>query len=111
MEQDKALFAAAVAVLKEQLDQGERLPLYYCLPTGRSIESLCDRVLHLPDEIPCDLLPPLHSLASTLAIPEPKTTSYRAYAQVLQEIAVRLSLPFDQTRRQKPVHSPALATG
>jgi hypothetical protein len=69
-EQDKALFALAVRVLKEHHDLGRKWPLNYTLPTGRSIEAVCDRAVDLDGQIPDDLLRVLHDLAVALSIAE-----------------------------------------
>jgi hypothetical protein len=97
-EQDTVQFAMAVQRLKEHLDQGMRLPLYYTLPTGRSIESLCDRLAHSPSSLPSDALPTLYFLADALSVQRPEVTDYRTYAPVVKEIAARLTLPYDQRR-------------
>jgi hypothetical protein len=65
-----------------------RLPLYYTLPAGRSIESLCDRLAHSPGSIPCDVLPTLHFLAGALWTKKPDVTDYRTCAPVVKEIAL-----------------------
>jgi hypothetical protein len=91
----------AVRILKEHLDLGRKWPPSYTLPTGRSIESLCDRAADLPGEIPADLLPLLRGLTTALSVAEPNTRLYRDYALVLREIADRLALPLDQRERQR----------
>src|SRR4029077_1172149 len=95
-EQDTAQFATAIQRLREYLDEGERLPLYYTLPTGRSIESVCDRLAHSAGPIPSEALPALHFLADALSIQKPDAPNYGTYAPVVKEIAARLALPFDQ---------------
>jgi hypothetical protein len=99
--QDEAMFATAVEVLKSHFDLGRKWPLSYTLPTGRSIESLCDRAAYLPGDVPLDLLPMLNYLARALGIVEPAGRSYRDYALVVQEIAARLALPVDQRQRRR----------
>jgi hypothetical protein len=100
VEQDKAQFALAVRRLKQVQDTGERLPLHFSLPTGRSIESLCDRVGQHQGQLPDDLLKTLHHLAAALSVPEPTVNSYAAYAPVLRAIQDRLVLPAGLRRRQ-----------
>jgi hypothetical protein len=85
-----------VRVLKEHYDLGRKWPLSYTLPNGRSVEAVCDRAVHLDGEIPSDLLRVLHNLAVALSVAEPARKLYGDYASVLQEIAFRLALPFDQ---------------
>jgi hypothetical protein len=97
-ELDTAQFAMAVQCLKEHLDRGMRLPLYYTLPTGRSTDSLCDRLARSPSSIPSDVLPTLHFLADALSVQKPEVTDYQTCAPVVKEIAARLTLPFDQRR-------------
>ena len=97
-EQDKALFALAVGVLKEHYDLGRKWPLDYTLPTGRSIEAVCDRAADLPGEIPDEILRQLRGLITALSVTEPKTKFYRDYAAVLREVADRLKLPLDHRR-------------
>ena len=98
IQQDRALFAMAVRVLKEHYDLGRKWPLSYTLPTGRSIEALCDRTADLNGEIPEDVLILLHNLAVALSVAEPEKTHYGDYAPVLREVAVRLALPSDLRR-------------
>jgi hypothetical protein len=100
-EPDKALFTMAVHVLKEHHDLGRKWPLSYTLPNGRSIEAVCDRVAHLNDEIPANLLRVLHNLAVALSVAEPARKLYSDYALVLREIAACLALPSDQRRPQQ----------
>jgi hypothetical protein len=95
-EQDTAQFVTAIQRLREYLDEGERLPLYYTLPTGRSIESVCDRLAHSADPIPGEVLPTLHFLADALSIQKPHARNYGTYAPLVKEIAARLALSFDQ---------------
>jgi hypothetical protein len=100
-EQDKALFALAVRVLKEHYDLGRKWPLNYTLPTGRSIEAVCDRAVDLDGEIPADLLRVLHDLAVALSVGEPLRKLYGDYAVVLRAIAGQLAMPLDQ-RHARP---------
>jgi hypothetical protein len=97
-EQDKAQFAIAVRRLKQVYDAGETVPLHFTLPTGRSIESLCDRVAHLPGELPSDLLNVLHDLALAMSVPQSTTNSYGSCTPVLRAIFDRLATPRDQRR-------------
>ena len=97
-ESDQTLFAMAVYVLREHHELGRLWPLSYTLPNGRSIEAVCDRVAHLNDAIPDEILGVLHQLLMALAIAEPATTRYADYAPVLREIVMRLTLPSDQRR-------------
>jgi hypothetical protein len=101
IQQDQALFAMAVRVLKEHHDLGRKWPLSYTLPTGRSIEALCDRVVDLDGEIPSDVLTVLHHLAVALSVAEPEKSHYRDYAPVLREVAVQLALPSDLRRLRR----------
>jgi hypothetical protein len=94
-EQDGAQFSIALRRLKQLDDAGERLPLHFTLSTGRSIESLCDRVAHLQGELSADLLKLLNDLAVAVAVPEPTTNSYGSCAPVLQAICERLALPLE----------------
>jgi hypothetical protein len=98
IEQDRALFAMAVGVLKEHYDLGRKWPLDYTLPTGRSIEAVCDRTVDLDGEIPGDLLRVLHYLAVALSVAEPEQKFYGDYTVVIREIAAQLALPLDQRR-------------
>jgi hypothetical protein len=95
-EQDRAQFSIAVRRLKQFDDADERLPLHFTLPTGRSIESLCDRVAHLQGELSDDLVKILNDLAVAVAVPEPTINSYESCVPVLQAICARLVLPLDQ---------------
>jgi hypothetical protein len=61
-ESDQTLFAMAVYVLREHHDLGRLWPLSYTLPNGRSIEAVCDRVSHLNDTMPDEILRVLHKL-------------------------------------------------
>jgi len=97
-EQDKAQFAISVRRLKQVNDAGEMVPLHFTLPTGRSIESLCDRVAHLPGELPSDLLNVLHDLALAVSVPQSTINSYESCAPVLRAIFYRLAMPQDQRR-------------
>jgi len=99
-ESDQTLFAMAVYVLREHHELGRLWPLSYTLPSGRSIEAVCDRVAHLNDTLPDEILGVLHQLLMALAIAEPATTRYADYAPVLREIVMRLTLPSDQRRPQ-----------
>jgi hypothetical protein len=91
-EQDRAQFAMAVRRLKQVEDAGERLPIHFTLPTGRSIESLCDRVAHLQGELCSDLLKLLNDLALALSVPAPTVNAYGSCAPVLRAICERLAL-------------------
>lgn len=88
----------AIQSLKQHFDRGARLPLYHTLPTGRSVESLCDRLGQSNGIVPGNLMPALHLLADQVALPKPQAISYRAYAPLLKEIAIRLTMPFDRRR-------------
>ena len=91
-EQDRLLFADAVRILKEHVDLGRRWPLYYTLPTGRSIESLSDRIVHLPGKIPDDLIPPLRQLMAALSLVPPGANTYREWGPALRAIADHMAL-------------------
>jgi hypothetical protein len=94
-EQDRAQFSIAMRRLKQVDDAGQRLPLHFTLPTGRSIESLCDRVAHLQGELSSDLLTLLNDLAGAVAVPEPTINSYKSCVPVLRAICERLALPVE----------------
>jgi hypothetical protein len=95
--QDKAQFQIAVRRRREHHELGKRLPLYYTLPTGRSIEAVCERLRWSATSIPRDLSQAICNLADELGVSaKPHTITYQAYSPILNEIAVRLTLPFDQ---------------
>jgi hypothetical protein len=95
--QDKEQFEMAVCLLREHHDLGMRLPLYYTLPTGRSIEAICERLRSSANSIPGHLSQTICNLADELGLSTtPRMITYEAYSPVLKEIAVRLTLPFDQ---------------
>jgi hypothetical protein len=100
-EQGRAQFAMAVRRLKQVDDAGEMLPLHFTLPTGRSIESLCDRVAHLQGGLPDDLIKVLHELAVAVSAPEPTGNSYVSCAPVLRAISRCLAQTRDQRQRRR----------
>jgi hypothetical protein len=89
-------FWTAVRLLQQYVELGQRLPLDYTLPSGRSIEALCDRVQSTA--VPWDVEQSVRYLAGKLAVTLPAKINYSV---VLREIARRLTLPFDQ--RQTPL--------
>jgi hypothetical protein len=96
VKQDEAEFAMAVRRLRQLEDVGETLPLHFTLPTGRSIESLCDRVAHLKGELSGNILQVLHNLAVAVSVPVPTINSYESCAPVLRAVAERLAMPRDR---------------
>jgi hypothetical protein len=88
-------------VLREYVELGDRLPLHYTLPTGVSIEALCDRLQGTASSVPRDVEQTVHYLAKKLAVTTPDKINYHTCSVVLREIALRLTLPFDQ--RQAPL--------
>jgi hypothetical protein len=105
-EQDRAQFGIAIRRLKQLEDDGETLPLHFTLPTGRSIESLCDRVARLQGGLPSDLLKVLNDLAVAVAVPQPTINSYGSCAPVVREICKLLALPVDQRGDSKKQERP-----
>ena len=99
--QDKALFSMAVRLLWPYVAFAGRLPLYYTLPNGRSIEALCVRLRDTTGPIPSDVEQTICYLAKQLAVWSPDLPNYHTYSVLLNEIALRLTLPFDQ--RQAPI--------
>jgi len=108
LSQEKQEFSSAVRVLQHYVEKGRRLPLYYTLSSGRSIEGLCDRLQVAADPVPLDVMAAICHLAINLAGPLPGKNSYDGYCGVLKEIAVRLTFPFEQrppssvVRRSRP---------
>jgi hypothetical protein len=98
---DKEQFLTAVRVLREYVELGDRLPLHYTLPSGLSIEAVCDRLLATTGSVPRQVGQTVRRLAKELSVTTSKETSYHTYSVVLREIALRLTLPFDQ--RQAPL--------
>ena len=94
--QDKAQFSEAVDILQDHVELGTRVPLYFTLPTGRSIEGLCDRLRGTASPIPPDVEQTLRDLARKLLVLTPAVIDYDASLPVLKEIALRLTLPFSQ---------------
>src|SRR5215469_7660788 len=95
--QDKEQFETAVRLLREHHELGMRLPLYYTIPSGRSIEAICERLRWSASSIPRDLSQTICDLAGEVGVStKHHTITYQAFSPVLNEIAVRLSLPFDQ---------------
>lgn len=101
MPSDQEDFSTAVRVLRQCLETGERLSLHYTLPSGSSIEALCDRLKGRAGSVPWDVEQSVRHLARKLAIILPDKVNYHAYSVALREIALRLTLPFDQ--RQAPL--------
>ena len=93
---DTEEFCEAVCLLQRYIELGHRLPLDYTLPSGRSIEGLCDRLC--APAVPWDAEQSIRYLAGKLAVTLPGKIDYSV---VLREIARRLTLPFDQ--RQAPL--------
>jgi hypothetical protein len=102
--QDDEEFSTAVDLLRPYVQMGNRLPLHYTLPTGRTIEALCGRLHNRVNGVPLDVGERIGYLANKLAVSMPSTVSYHTYSLVLKEIAYRLTLPFDQ--RYAPIWSP-----
>jgi len=98
ISKDKEEFSTAIRLLRQCVAHGDRLPLYYTLPTGRSIEGLCDRLRGVGDAVPLDVKESIRHLADNLAVIVPDKINYETYSMVLREIALRLTLPFDQRR-------------
>jgi hypothetical protein len=94
--QDAAQFSVAVHSLRQHVELGKRLPLYFTLPTGRSIEGLCDRLRGTASPIPPDVEQALRYLARRLSVSTPDVADYDTCSPVLKEIALRLTLPFGQ---------------
>lgn len=94
--QDKAQFSVAVYLLHDHVELGARVPLYFTLPTGRSIEGLCDRMRGTASPIPADVERTLRDLARRLLVSTPDVIDYDASLPVLKEIALRLMLPFGE---------------
>jgi hypothetical protein len=99
--QDTEHFSTAVCLLRQYVELGHRLPLNYTLPSGRSIEALCDRLQNTSSSVPPDVGvgETVSHLADKLAVSMPDKINYHTYSVVLREIAVRLTLPFDQRCR------------
>jgi hypothetical protein len=98
---DKEQFWAALRALRQYVDTGDRLPLHYTLPSGVSIEALCDRLHGSASSVPIDVGETVRYLARRLGITIPDKINYHTYSVVLREIALRLTLPFNQ--RQAPL--------
>jgi hypothetical protein len=94
--QDKEQFSTAARVLRMYVETGDRLPLHYTLPTGLSIEAVCDRLQGTTSSVPRDVGQTVRYLARKLAVTTPDKINYHTYSVVLREIALRLTLPFDQ---------------
>jgi hypothetical protein len=94
--QDTAEFSIAVYLLRDHVELGERVPLYFTLPTGRSIEGLCDRLRGTASPIPPDVERTLRDLARRLSIPTPSIVDYDTSLPVVRQIALRLTLPVGQ---------------
>jgi hypothetical protein len=94
--QDKAQFSVAVYLLRDHVELGERIPLYFTLPTGRSIEGLCDRLRGTASPIPPEVEQTLSNLARRLSVPAPNIVDYDTCLPILKEIALRLTLPFSE---------------
>jgi antitoxin component of RelBE/YafQ-DinJ toxin-antitoxin module len=93
---DEEEVCTAIRLLQQYVEVGNRLPLDYTLPSGRSIEALCDRVQSM--EVPPEVEQRVRYLAGRLGVTLPDKINY---AVVLREIARRLTMPFDQ--RQAPL--------
>lgn len=100
--EDKAQFSIAVYLLHDHVELGARVPLYFTLPTGRSIEGLCDRLRGTASPIPPDVEQTFRDLARKLLVPTPAVIDYDASLPVLKEIALRLTLPFGQRHALLP---------
>ena len=94
--EDEEQFSKAVDLLQQCVELGTRLPLYYTLPTGRSIEGLCDRLRGTTGSMPSEMGQRINNLAKKLAVPTPSIANYHTYSAVLKEIALRLTFPFEQ---------------
>ena len=99
--QDRQEFSTAVDLLRPYVELGDRLPLHYTLPNGRSIEALCDRLNGAAGSVPRDVGLTVGYLATRLAVSMPSAINYHTYSLVFKEIALRLTLPFEQ--RQAPL--------
>jgi hypothetical protein len=104
--QDKAQFSEAVYLLRDHVELGQRVPLYFTLPTGRSIEGLCDRLQGTASPIPPDVEQALRYLAPKLLVPVPDLIDYGTSLPVVKEIALRLTLPFGERRAFLPEDRP-----
>ena len=96
--QDKAQFSEAVDMLQDHVELGTRVPLYFTLPTGRSIEGLCDRLRGTASPMPPDVEQTLSNLARRLSVCTPDVIDYDTCSPIVKEIALRLTLPFSQRR-------------
>jgi hypothetical protein len=101
MPSDQEEFSTAVRLLRQCVETGDRLPLHYTLPSGSSIEALCDRLYGTSGSVPNNVGEAVRYLARRFAITLPNKINYHTYSVVLREIALRLTLPFDQ--RQVPL--------
>jgi hypothetical protein len=104
--QDKAQFSVAVYLLRDHVELGERIPLYFTLPTGRSIEGLCDRLRGTASPIPPEVEQILSNLARRLSVRTPSIVDYDTCLPVLKEITLRLTLPFSERHAFLPKADP-----
>jgi hypothetical protein len=74
--QDKEQFSTAVRVLRDYVELGGRLPLHYTLPTGLSIEAVCDRLHGTASSVPRDVGQTVRYLARKLAVTTPDKINY-----------------------------------
>jgi hypothetical protein len=100
--QDAAQFSVAIYLLRDHVELGQRVPLYFTLPTGRSIEGLCDRLRGTASPIPLDVERTLRDLARRLSVSTPDVIDYDTSLPVLKEITLRLTLPFGERRAFLP---------
>jgi hypothetical protein len=115
MPSDQEDFSTAVRLLRQCVETGDRLPLHYTLGSGSSIEALCDRLKGTAGSVPWDVEQTVRYLARRLAITLPEKVNYHTYSVVLREIALRLTLPFDQRQapltkegRSRPANQPTI---